>query len=107
LGAQTPRRPLQGCSTISTFQPSTSLTHEGVATLLVRTIGPDQLEPRKASLEWPEQFFAAVMILNVGLVHQHAHDQPGGIDEQVPDASFHALAAVVAAPPPISLVFTD
>ncbi len=77
------------------------------AALLVRTIGPDQLEPRKAALERPEELFAAVMILNVGLVHQHTHDQPGGIDKQMPLATFHALAAVVAAPPPFWLVFTD
>ncbi len=47
------------------------------------------------------------MILDVGLVHQHAHDQPDGIDEQMPLATFHALAAIIAAPPPFWLVFTD
>ena len=77
------------------------------AALLVRTIGPNELEPREATLERPEQLFATVMILDIGLMHQHAHDQPGGIHEQMPLAPFHALAAIVAAPPPFWLVFTD
>src|SRR5260370_4475627 len=76
-------------------------------TLLVGTIRPDELEPREAPLERPEELFAAVMILNVGLMHQHTHHQPGGIDEQMSLAPFHALAAIVAAPPPFWLVFTD
>src|SRR5260370_3393596 len=76
------------------------------AALLVCTIRPDQLEPREAPLERPEQLFAAVMILDVGFMDQHTHDQPGRIDEQMPLAAFHALAALGAAPPPFWLVFT-
>jgi hypothetical protein len=74
---------------------------------LYATHGPDQLEPRKATLERPEELFATVMILDVGFMDQHACDQPRGIHEQMPLAPFHALAAIVAAPPPFWLVFTD
>src|SRR6266567_741176 len=70
------------------------------AALLVGTIRPDQLESREATLERPEQLFAAVMILDVGFMDQHTRDQPHGIHEQMPLAAFHALAAIVAAPPP-------
>jgi len=77
------------------------------AALLVGTIGPDELEPREASLERPEQLFATVMILDGGLMHQHTHDQPGRIHQQMPLAAFHALAAIIAAKPPFWLVFTD
>jgi hypothetical protein len=57
------------------------------ATLLVRTIRPDETQTGKAALQRGEQGFAALMILDVGLVHQHAHDQPEGIDEQMPLAT--------------------
>jgi hypothetical protein len=57
------------------------------ATLLVRTIGPDETQTGKAVRERGEQGFAALMILDVGLLHQHAHDQPEGIDEQMPLAT--------------------
>ncbi len=71
LGAQTPRRPLQGCSTISTSQPSVALTHSTKPPFLYATHGPNELEPREATLERPEQLFATVMILDIGLMHQH------------------------------------
>jgi len=77
------------------------------AALLVRTVRPDEPETGQAAFQRPQQVFAAVMILNVGFVYQHAHDQPGRIDEQMPLAPFHALAAIVAARPPFCVVFTD
>ena len=77
------------------------------AALLVRAIGPDQLEPREAPLERPEELFAPVMILDVGFMHEQMQDHPSGIDEQVPLAPFHAFAPVKAARPPFWLVFTD
>jgi len=48
---------------------------------LYATHGPNELEPREATLERPEELFATVMILDIGLMDQHAHDQPGGIHE--------------------------
>ncbi len=80
------------------------MTHSTKLPFLYATHRPDQLEPREATLERPEQLFAAVMILNVGFMDQHAHDQPNGIDEQMPLAPFHALAAIVAAPPPYTVI---
>lgn len=50
------------------------------AFLLVSAIGPDQLETRKASLDWGKQELAPASILNVGFMHQHMEDQPMGID---------------------------
>jgi hypothetical protein len=41
-----------------------------------------------------------VVILEVGLVHQHVHDQPIGIDEQVALAAFHLFSAIIPAKPP-------
>ncbi len=75
--------------------------------LLVSTIGPDQLQPRKAVCERREQEFPAVIILDIGFMHQHLHDQAIGIDEQMPLAAFDLFAAIVAAEPPFWLVFTD
>ena len=76
-------------------------------TLLVSTIGPDQLQPRKAVFEQREQKFPAIIILDIGFMHQHLHDQAIGIDEQMPLAAFDFFAAIVAAKPPFWLVFTD
>jgi hypothetical protein len=47
------------------------------------------------------------MILKISLMHEYMHDQPIGVDEQVPLATFDLLAAVVTAPPPFWLVFAD
>ena len=77
------------------------------AALLVGTIRPDETQTGEAARKHFQQGFAAVMILDISLMDEQAHDQPGGIDEQMPLAPFHALAAIVAAPPPFWLVFTD
>ena len=70
------------------------------AAFLVRTVDPDQLEPGKAASQWSQQEFAAGMILDIGLMHQHVQDHAGSIDEDMPLAPFHFLAAVIAASPP-------
>ena len=75
--------------------------------LFVGAICPDELEPRKDALKRLEKKLASLMILDVGLMNKQMHDQAIGVNKHVPDASFHALAAVIAAPPPISLVFPD
>ena len=76
-------------------------------TFLVRAIGPNQLESRQAAFEWLQEVFAALVILDAGLMDEYVQDHPRSVDEQVPLAPFHPLAAVIAASPPISLVFTD
>lgn len=70
------------------------------AALLVSTISPDELETGQAARKRFQQEFAAVVILAVGLVHQHVHDPPIGIHEQMASASFHLLSAIIPAQPP-------
>jgi len=41
------------------------------AAFLVPTIGPDQLHPRETAPKRLQQQFPAVVILDVGLMHQH------------------------------------
>ena len=77
------------------------------AAFLVSTIGPDQLETRKALSERREQVFATVVVLKTGLMHELVHDQAVGIHQDMALAAFDLLATVVAAPPPFWLVFTD
>ncbi len=100
FGVQTPRWPVQGCSTASTSQPNVSLTHESVVTFLVRTVDPDQLESGKAASQRFQEEFAACRILDLGLLDQHLQDQARGIHEEMPLAPFHFLAAVIPASPP-------
>jgi hypothetical protein len=82
------------------------LTHSALATFLVRAIGPDQLETWKAAPERSKQQSAAVVVLDVGLVHQHVQHQPVRVDEEMALAAFDLLPAIVAARPPFWLVFT-
>ena len=77
------------------------------AFLLVSALGPDQLETRKDSFQRCKQELATASNLNIGLMHQHLQDQPIRIDQQVASAFFDFFAAIVAAKPPISLVFPD
>ena len=77
------------------------------AAFLVSAIGPDELHAREAASKWLKQQFATVMILDVGLMHQYLQQKPVGIDEHMTLAPFHAFAAIIAAPPPLWLVFTD
>ena len=67
---------------------------------LVAAIGPDQLEPGKDPFEGSQQQFAALLVLDVGFMHELVQDQAVGIDEDVALAALDLLAAVIAAPPP-------
>ncbi len=100
FGAQTPRWPLQGCSTTSTSQPNVSLLPLDEVAFLVRAVDPDQLEPRKTAAQWLQEVFAALVIQETGLMHQHMEDQTQGVDEHVPFTPFHFLATVIPASPP-------
>jgi hypothetical protein len=40
------------------------------------------------------------VVLDIGFMDQHLHQQPIGIHQDVPFAPFHFFAAVVAAEPP-------
>jgi hypothetical protein len=74
------------------------------AAFLVSAIGPDELHPREAISQRSQQQFATVVILDVGLMHQHVQQEPVGIDEQMALAPFHPFAAVVAARPPYTVI---
>jgi hypothetical protein len=88
--------------------PAASLLHPSYnIPFLVRAVHPDELETGKALSERQEQVFAALMVLNTGLMDELVEDQPLRLDQQVPLAAFDLFAPVVAAPPPISLVLTD
>src|SRR5207253_9902190 len=88
--------------------PAQSLLHPShKIPFLVGAIHPDELETWKAVSERQEQVFAAVMVLNTGLMYQLVHDQPIRVEQEVPLAAFDLFAPVVAAPPPFWLVLTD
>src|SRR5262249_41027202 len=74
---------------------------------LVRAIRPDELEAREAAREEGEQPFAALVVLEIGFMHQHRHQQAVGIHQDVPLPPLHCFAPVVTAEPPFWLVFTD
>ncbi len=48
-----------------------------------------------------------MVVLDVGLVHQHVQHQSIRVDEEMAFAAFDLFPAVVAAWPPFWLVFTD
>ena len=70
------------------------------AALLVGTLSPDELETGQAARKRSQQEFATGVILEVGLMHQHVHDPPSGIHEQMARASLHLFSAIIAAKPP-------
>jgi hypothetical protein len=69
------------------------------AAFLVSAIGPDELHLWETATKWFQQQFATVVILDVGLMHQHVQQEAVGIDKDMALAPFHAFAAIVAAPP--------
>jgi len=77
------------------------------AAFAVSALGPDQLEPGKACSERREQIFATIVILQTSLMHQQVDNQAVGIHQDMALAAFNRSAAIVAAPPPFWLVFTD
>src|SRR6266849_1820121 len=54
------------------------------AAFLVGAVDPDQLEPRKAAFEWLQEVFAALVIQDTSLMHQHVEDQTQGVNEHMP-----------------------
>ena len=72
----------------------------------VPPIGPDQCQSRQAGDECPEHLFGPITILDPGRMHHHDEEQPQDIDDDVALAPADALAAVIAADPPLSVVLT-
>jgi hypothetical protein len=70
------------------------------ASFVVATLRPNVLEARETALERQEHVSAAMIILDVGFMHQHMQDHASRINQQVPFAPFHFLPAVIAASPP-------
>lgn len=88
--------------------PATCHLDEGSkAAFVVSAIGPNELETRKAARQRFEQEFPAIVILDVGFMHQHVYDQPIRVDEDMPFAPLYFLPTVISAYPPFWLVFTD
>ena len=72
----------------------------------VPPIGPDQCQSRKAGDEGPEHLFGPIPVLDPRRMHDDDEEQPEDIDDEVARAAADALAAVRAAAPPFSVVFT-
>lgn len=67
---------------------------------VVSTIGPDEFQSWEAALKRFQEEFATLIILYVGLMHQHLQDEAVGVNEHMPLAPFHSLPAIVAPRPP-------
>ena len=74
---------------------------------LIGALGPDQLETRKDAWQGLQEQLASLMILDRCLVNQYVQQEAIGINQHMSLAAFHALATVIAAPPPFWLVLTD
>ena len=72
----------------------------------VPPIGPDQFQARKAGDECPEHLFGPITILDPCRMHDDDEEQPEDINDDVALAPADAFAAVIAAGPPFSVVFT-
>jgi hypothetical protein len=72
----------------------------------VPAIGPDQLQSREAGDECPQHRFGPIAVLDASGMHHHNEEQPQDINDNVALAPAEALAAVIVADPPFSVVFT-
>lgn len=74
----------------------------------VGPVGPNLRQPRALEPYLLYHLLRPVAVLHVGRMHDHADDQPQGIDDNMALASFNLLASVVTARrPPFSVVLTD
>jgi hypothetical protein len=105
--------PLQDLKTLGA--PGAFHTHEGALQdrrhprdelAGVPPIGPDQFPSRKAGDECPEHLFGPITVVDPRRMHDDDEEQPEDIDDAVALAPADALAAVIAADPPFSVVFT-
>jgi hypothetical protein len=73
----------------------------------VAAIGPAMPQPGEPPpVKPPEQRHGAVAVPDIGGGHLDLADQPEGVDQQVALAAVDLLGAVVAVPPPRSVVLT-
>jgi hypothetical protein len=54
-----------------------------------------------------QQLHGSVAVLHTGGGDNHAEEQPEGIDEDRSRAALDLLPGLIAADPPVSVVFTD
>ena len=72
----------------------------------VSPLGPDPCQSRQAGDACPEYLFGPIPVLDPRRMHDDDEEQPEDIDDDVALAAADALAAVIAADPPFSVVFT-
>ena len=72
----------------------------------VAPIRPDQQQSREAGDQGPQHRFGPIAVLDASRMHHHDEEQPQDVYHDVALAPTDALAAVIAAGPPFSVVFT-
>ncbi len=87
--------------------PAQGLGHPGLELAFVPAVDPRRLQPREAPSQRRQELLGARAVARVGRADAAGEDEAAGVDEEVAHAAVHLLAAVVAARPPFSEVFTD
>ena len=67
---------------------------------------PDELQPRKTGDQPRENMFGSIAILDPGRMNHHNQKQAQNVDDDVALATQGALAPIITADPPFSVVFT-
>ena len=73
----------------------------------VSRVGPDQLEPRGSPDQPVQDQFGSMPILDIGGLDYDSQQHSHGVYDDMPFASHHLLARIIAARPPFPVVFTD
>lgn len=68
-------------------------------------VGEHDLEPRVEPLQAPQEVAGAVRVLDVRRVDHHAQQEAGGVDRDVALPALDLPGGIVAARPPLSVVF--
>ena len=72
----------------------------------VTPVCSDEPQPRKAGDQPRENIFGSITILDPGRMDHHDQKQTKDVDDYMTLATQDALARVIAADPPFSVVFT-
>ena len=73
----------------------------------VSRVGPDQLEPRGSPDQPVQDQFGSMPILDISGLDYDSQQHSHGVYDDMPFASRHLLARIIAARPPFPVVFTD
>ena len=102
------REPDRICGPLDDFDRPTPRQLDQLRDLAaISAIRPDQPQPEEPSGETRQGRIRPIPILHTRRVHHYRKHQSERIDNDVPLAPIYLLAAVVAAWPPFSVVFTD